>query len=191
EGVPIVAHPDIFRPHFILKPFIREIGLSKDRASIESGGNLILTGDPLSIMDGAASTGEIKERVSFEEEATIELYTIREGLIAKDPLNDEMSLVINLPDGLVIIAGCSHPGIASIVEYAKKVFAVEKVRTVIGGFHLIDAEKSRIQKTVEYLSRRVKAVYTGHCTGTKAKAVFLKEFGESFEELYCGKIIEM
>lgn len=190
EGVPIVAHPDIFRPHFILEPFLREIGLSKDRAAVENGGNLVLTEDPISIMDGAASTGEIKERVSFEEEVTIELYTIRDGSLVKDPLNDEISLVINLSNSLVIIVGCGHPGIASIVEYAKKIFAVQEVKAAIGGFHLIDAEESRIQKTVEYLSKRVQKVYTGHCTGTKAKAVFLKEFGERFEELYCGKIIE-
>lgn len=190
KGVPIVAHPSIFRPHFVLKPFIREIGLSNDKKAIEDKGNLVLIGDPLSIMDGVASTGEIKEKVSFEKEVTIELYTIKDGSFVKDPLNDEMSLAVNLSDGLVIIVGCGHPGIASIVEYTKKIFDIQKVKAAIGGFHLIDADRDRIQKSAEYLNEKVEKIYAGHCTGTKAKAIFIKEFGERFEELHCGKIIE-
>ncbi|MCD6472750.1 MBL fold metallo-hydrolase [Candidatus Aerophobetes bacterium] len=190
EDAPIIAHSSIFRPHFTLRPFIEEIGLSKDRITIENRGNLILTKDPISIMDGVASTGEIKEKVNFEREVTIELYTIKDSLFVKDYLNDEMSLAINLSDGLVVIVGCGHPGIASIAEHAKKTFNVQGVKAVIGGFHLIDADKDRIQKTAEYLNEKVEKIYTGHCTGTKAKAVFLKEFGEKFEELHCGKIIE-
>ena len=68
EDAPIIAHSSIFRPHFTLRPFIEEIGLSKDRITIENRGNLILTKDPISIMDGVASTGEIKEKVKWKQE---------------------------------------------------------------------------------------------------------------------------
>jgi 7,8-dihydropterin-6-yl-methyl-4-(beta-D-ribofuranosyl)aminobenzene 5'-phosphate synthase len=103
-----------------------------------------------------------------------------------------MSLVAKTPEGLVVVSGCSHAGIASIVKHAIRLTGEERVKAVIGGFHLIEAGEERIRKTVEEFQRLgVEEVYTGHCTGLRAEAEFLKAYGERFHKLHAGLVIEL
>jgi 7,8-dihydropterin-6-yl-methyl-4-(beta-D-ribofuranosyl)aminobenzene 5'-phosphate synthase len=47
----------------------------------------------------------------------------------------ELSLAINTPEGIVLIVGCSHPGIEAIVAEAAAINP--RIRFVAGGFHLV------------------------------------------------------
>src|SRR5882672_1637341 len=49
----------------------------------------------------------------------------------------ELSLAVNTPDGMVLVVGCSHPGIEKIVEAAAAINP--KIHLVAGGFHLVVA----------------------------------------------------
>src|SRR5688572_5525681 len=49
----------------------------------------------------------------------------------------ELSMVIETPGGVVVVAGCSHPGIERIVEAARQIDG--QVHMVFGGFHLPNA----------------------------------------------------
>lgn len=53
---------------------------------------------------------------------------ITTGMLA----NIEQSLIIKTSKGLVVIAGCSHPGLENILEVARN---LGKVYAVLGGFH--------------------------------------------------------
>ncbi|WP_297515442.1 MBL fold metallo-hydrolase [Thermococcus sp.] len=189
--VPVIAHPSIFRRHFITRPYLREVGVPFRREEIEELADLYLTADPLLITENVLSTGEITEREGFER-AELEVYTIENGKVVRDELRDDMSLVAKTPEGLVVISGCSHAGIVSIVKHAIRLTGEECVRAVIGGFHLIEAGEERIRKTVEEFQRLgVEEVYTGHCTGLRAEAEFLKAYGERFHKLHSGMVIEL
>ena len=101
-----------------------------------------------------------------------------------------MSLYLSTREGLVIVSSCSHAGIVNIVKQGMRLTGEQKVRAVIGGFHLIDADEERVSLTVKTLRELgVERICTGHCTGLKAEAAFLGSFGERFEELYSGKIM--
>jgi 7,8-dihydropterin-6-yl-methyl-4-(beta-D-ribofuranosyl)aminobenzene 5'-phosphate synthase len=69
----------------------------------------------------------------------------------------ELSLAISTPDGLVIVVGCSHPGIDKIVES----FAVinPRIHLVAGGFHLVTSSDPDIQKIVVVLHDRFQVEY--------------------------------
>ncbi|AJC72505.1 beta-lactamase [Thermococcus guaymasensis DSM 11113] len=189
--VPVIAHPTIFRKHFITKPYLREVGVPFRRGDIEELAELYLTSGPLEIMEGVYSTGEIPNREEFEK-TELEVYTIENGTVVRDELRDDMSLVAKTPKGIVVISGCSHAGIISIVKHAIRLTGDERVRAVIGGFHLIDASEERIRKTVKEFQRLgVKEVYTGHCTGLKAEAALLKAYGENFHKLHSGMVIDI
>ena len=56
----------------------------------------------------------------------------------------ELSLAINTPDEIVLIVGCSHPGIERIVEAASAINP--KIHYVLGGFHLLAAPDDVIAK---------------------------------------------
>ncbi|MCD6467298.1 MAG: MBL fold metallo-hydrolase [Methanomicrobia archaeon] len=188
----IVAHPEIFRSNFVLSPSKRQIGMLEEntRENIEkNGGKLVLASDPFQLMNGVLSTGEIRNRIEFEEEST-EFYTLKNQKVCKDNMSDDMSLIIRLSGGIVVVSGCSHAGIVSITSKARKLTRNSEIKAIIGGFHLIDAEEEKIDRTISELKRmNVQKIFTGHCTGLKAECAFQKVWKDKFEKLYSGKII--
>lgn len=190
KRVPIIAHPMIFRRHFVTRPYLREVGVPFGREEIESLAELYLTADPVEIVEGVYSTGEIREREGFER-ANIGVYTVKDGRIVEDELLDDMSLVAKTSNGPVVISGCSHAGIVGIVKHAIRLTGEKRVKAVIGGFHLIDASEERIKRTVEEFQKLgVEEVYTGHCTGLRAEAAFLQAYGRRFHKLHSGMVID-
>jgi 7,8-dihydropterin-6-yl-methyl-4-(beta-D-ribofuranosyl)aminobenzene 5'-phosphate synthase len=63
----------------------------------------------------------------------------------------------------------------------------------IGGLHLLDSDENNIFESVEeveslareILNRNI-SLYTGHCTGDKAKDILSNVLGENFKEFYSG-----
>lgn len=195
KEIPVVAHEDIFRPHLVMKPQLKHVGVGSNvRREVEKeGGNWILASEPIKLMEGILTTGEIsvEEREPFERNTYKGLYTMREGGLVNDPLLDDTSLIARTPTGLVIISGCSHAGIVSIAKRSVKLTGEKKIRAIIGGFHLISAEQERIVKVISSLKGlEVEKIYTGHCTGLDAECMFRRELGNNFEKLQCGKIME-
>jgi 7,8-dihydropterin-6-yl-methyl-4-(beta-D-ribofuranosyl)aminobenzene 5'-phosphate synthase len=96
----------------------------------------------------------------------------------------ELSLIINTPDGLVIVVGCSHPGIDKIVESAAAFNP--RIHLVAGGLHLVVAPDPDIGAIVHALHDQfhVQYVAPGHCTGEPAFAALKQAFGD--HDLYAG-----
>jgi 7,8-dihydropterin-6-yl-methyl-4-(beta-D-ribofuranosyl)aminobenzene 5'-phosphate synthase len=96
----------------------------------------------------------------------------------------ELSLAINTPDGMVIVVGCSHPGIDRIVEAAGTINP--RIHLIAGGFHLVVASDSDIEEIVTALRERFKVEYIapGHCTGEPAFRALKKAYGDRY--LYAG-----
>jgi 7,8-dihydropterin-6-yl-methyl-4-(beta-D-ribofuranosyl)aminobenzene 5'-phosphate synthase len=96
----------------------------------------------------------------------------------------EVSLVLNTSEGLVIVVGCSHPGIDNIVESAAAINP--RVHFIAGGFHLVVASDQDIDKIVTALHDRFKVEYVapGHCTGEPAFAALKRSFGDHY--IYAG-----
>lgn len=96
----------------------------------------------------------------------------------------ELSVAFRTPDGMVIVVGCSHPGIDKIVESASAINP--RVRFIVGGFHLVAASDPDIEKIVTALHDRFKVEFIapGHCTGEPAFTALKKAFGDHY--LYAG-----
>src|SRR6476659_5995123 len=96
----------------------------------------------------------------------------------------ELSLAVNTSEGLVLVVGCSHPGIEKIVEAAATINP--KIHLVAGGFHLVVASDDVIAKTVAALKDtfKVENIAPGHCTGEPTFAALKKAFGDQY--LYAG-----
>ena len=90
----------------------------------------------------------------------------------------ELSLAINTPEGMVLVVGCSHPGIERIVEAAASINP--KIRLIAGGFHLVVAPDDVVAKTVAALKDtfKVESIAPGHCTGEPMFAAVKKAFGD-------------
>ena len=96
----------------------------------------------------------------------------------------ELSLAIDTPDGVVLVVGCSHPGIDKIVEAVSLIN--KRIHLIAGGFHLLVAKDPEIEKIVLGLhdTWKVEYVAPGHCTGEPTFAALKQTFGEHY--LYAG-----
>jgi len=195
SDVPVIAHPSIFRMHFVTEPHLRHVGIMPDdsKENIEkAGGSLFLTKDPLMLMPGIMTTGEVKRQTEFEE-VGIGLKTIENGRLKDDPMLDDISVVANVKGkGLVIVTGCSHAGIVNIVKQAIELTDCAKIEAIIGGLHLVEASDIRIKRTIEELSKlNVNWICVGHCIGFKAQVELYLTFKEGFSPLHTGMQFEI
>jgi 7,8-dihydropterin-6-yl-methyl-4-(beta-D-ribofuranosyl)aminobenzene 5'-phosphate synthase len=96
----------------------------------------------------------------------------------------ELSLAINTPGGIVLVVGCSHPGIESIVAEAAKINS--HIHFIAGGFHLVAAQDAAIGTTATSLHDVYKVDYIapGHCSGEPAFAAMQQMFGDRY--FYAG-----
>jgi 7,8-dihydropterin-6-yl-methyl-4-(beta-D-ribofuranosyl)aminobenzene 5'-phosphate synthase len=96
----------------------------------------------------------------------------------------ELSLAIDTPDGMVLVVGCSHPGVEKIVEAATAINP--KIFLIAGGFHLVVASDEVIAKAVAALKDtfKIESIAPGHCTGEPTFAALKQAFGDRY--LYAG-----
>ena len=108
----------------------------------------------------------------------------------KGPFSTEQSLVIDSDKGLIVLAGCSHPGIYKIAKTIKEDFN-KNIYALLGGFHL-EVYPAIFVKIIGSLLKRLKIKIIGpsHCTGGKATGVLQKVFKEKFIEFGCGRTFE-
>ncbi len=112
------------------------------------------------------------------------------GIIEGTPV--EQALVIETARGLVVVTGCSHPGIVKMVEAAEKQRGKDSVRLLVGGFHMLKDSPEQIAATVSRLKQlKVEAIMPTHCTGDLAIARFREAFGAKFDATGAGKRIAL
>jgi 7,8-dihydropterin-6-yl-methyl-4-(beta-D-ribofuranosyl)aminobenzene 5'-phosphate synthase len=103
----------------------------------------------------------------------------------------EISLAIDTPDGIVLVVGCSHPGLDKIVSAAA---AINKhIQMVTGGFHYVVAKDAEIEQIVSIVHDTFKVDYVApsHCTGEPAFSAFKKAFGNRYIYAGLGTTIEL
>ncbi len=101
----------------------------------------------------------------------------------------ELSMAIETPRGMVVVAGCSHPGIEKIVEAATKIGP--DVHLVFGGFHLpaaTDLEVARIAAAL-HDTYEVDRIAPGHCTGEPAFYQFKRIWKDRYVYAGVGSVI--
>ena len=96
----------------------------------------------------------------------------------------ELTLALNTPHGLVLVAGCSHPGVEEILSAASAVNS--HVHMLLGGLHLVKTPDAEIERLANALHDkwRIDRIAPGHCTGEPAFAKLKQVFGDSY--LYAG-----
>jgi 7,8-dihydropterin-6-yl-methyl-4-(beta-D-ribofuranosyl)aminobenzene 5'-phosphate synthase len=103
----------------------------------------------------------------------------------------EQSLILDTPAGLVVVTGCSHPGIVNILRRAREVVD-RPIYLVFGGFHLGDKSEAEIKDIIAaFRELKVERCGATHCTGERAIALFKRAFGEDFVSLGTGRVFEV
>lgn len=104
---------------------------------------------------------------------------------------NEVSLAIRTPRGLVVVVGCSHPGVEKILDAATKIDP--RVYSIFGGFHLVDVPDQEVTSMVTRFRDKWKfeRVAAGHCTGEFAFSEFNRIYGAKYDHAAVGAVIEL
>lgn len=110
------------------------------------------------------------------------------GQMINDTFSDEVMVVVNTERGLVVILGCAHPGMKNMVDAAIRRLD-RPLYAILGGTHLVEADETCMQKSLEYLHRDDLAyVGVSHCTGEIAMKRLQQEHNGYFHN-HTGKSI--
>lgn len=103
---------------------------------------------------------------------------------------DEVSMVIKTPKGLVLMVGCSHPGIEKIMETASNI--EPRIYSVFGGLHLVMPDVEVVRVVASLRDRwKLERIAAGHCTGEFAFSEINRVFGERFDHAGVGAVIPL
>jgi 7,8-dihydropterin-6-yl-methyl-4-(beta-D-ribofuranosyl)aminobenzene 5'-phosphate synthase len=101
----------------------------------------------------------------------------------------EQALVLNTKQGLVVMTGCSHPGILEMLKKVKSDFN-KNIYMVFGGFHLMQKSDKDMNEIISEM-KALGVVKCGatHCTGDKQIKMIRAAFGEDYFELGVGNTV--
>ncbi len=167
ELPPVIAHPDVLT--YRHRPFghlsgPKEIGMPIGSREAITTWPAMYSKGPVRIREDILFLGEIPR--PRPELCALVGETETNGLYEADTILDDSALVYITCQGLVIFAGCSHSGIVNIMERAKAVTGISKVRAVYGGLHCKDMTRECLESTRAALeAENLAELYACHCTG--------------------------
>ena len=103
----------------------------------------------------------------------------------------ELSLAIKSPQGVILIVGCSHPGVEHIMREATAIDP--HISILFGGLHQIQAPDSEVERIAAALHDQYKLenIAPGHCTGEPEFAALKKAFGDHYVYAGVGSVVDL
>jgi hypothetical protein len=99
--------------------------------------------------------------------------------------------VLDTSRGLVVLTGCSHPGIVDILRRVKEI-RNSPIHLVFGGFHLMNAPDASIQGLLAAFEELgVERCGATHCTGDRQIELIKARFGDRYVPMGTGRVIEV
>lgn len=90
------------------------------------------------------------------------------GEMVADPFNDEVLVAVDTPRGLIVILGCSHPGMKNMLDAVQSQLN-RPLYALLGGTHLVEADNNCMNSSMSYLDKDdLKVLGVSHCTGQAA-----------------------
>ncbi len=184
----LFLHPESMKKRYSIHSVPRQIGMGIEsveavRAMPKHRCNWV-TG-PLQIAEGVWLSGPIPRMTEFEDTGG-PFFDDSNGQYV-DAIPDDQSLWIETDLGIVVCLGCCHSGVVNTLRYITKVSGRKSVFAVLGGMHLQDSDKSRLDKTVEELRLFGPThIYPCHCTGELAIKKLTERFGSAIKSGYAG-----
>jgi 7,8-dihydropterin-6-yl-methyl-4-(beta-D-ribofuranosyl)aminobenzene 5'-phosphate synthase len=177
-GLPFYANPDLFRERFSRRRAEPEsIGLPLAQEALAARVSLHLDADPQEIHPGVWTTGEIAPRP--EPMGSSPRHHVRDGAgWMPDPYRDDMSLVVEVDSGLLLLCGCCHAGLLNTLSCVQRAFE-RPIVTIAGGTHLTGATLDHLQHVGQVLleMETLQRVYLNHCSGEAAFHALLSALG--------------
>lgn len=189
----VYLHPRTMAPKYSLHPDrpVRNLSMPQEVHSLLQArmDRLHWSTAPMRLGKGIGLTGPILRRHP-EETYSGPFYLDPEGR-EPDPLEDDQALWVATQQGIVLLLGCAHAGVANTLDHLQALTGKTSTLAVVGGFHLAAAPESRIQSTLRALQKaHVKRVAPVHCTGPAATTMLQGAYGDAGQPLRARDSLE-
>lgn len=198
----VYAHPHAFLPRFREDRTgkRRKHGVPEGEGAEEieqAGGEIVLSKDPVELLPGVWTTGQIPRATAFERELPPDKgrrdLILVDGEEVEDRILDDQALWMNVHDfGPLVITGCAHAGPVNTILHVQELGGFKEVRGLIGGTHLVGRSDGYVQQTIRELRRvGLKMMSPCHCTGFKAMTKLWHAFPRQFVLNFSGRTIDV
>jgi 7,8-dihydropterin-6-yl-methyl-4-(beta-D-ribofuranosyl)aminobenzene 5'-phosphate synthase len=179
--VHVYCHPGAKTPRYsIHNGNVRQIGMPETtRMAIERllPARLHWITQAEELAPGIGITGPVPRLTAYEDVGG-PFYTDRDGE-SRDPIEDDLALWFRTELGLVVIVGCCHSGLINTLRHAQRLSGTATIRAVIGGFHLIESNWGRVERTIAALSElEPDLIVPCHCTGDRVAEQLRQALGD-------------
>ena len=186
----VYAHQSLFRPRYSSrqgKPV--QIGLSNREQILRQRADLHLSAEPQRLAESIWTTGTITPR-PYPQGASARHAMRVGGQMLPDDYADDMSLVIRLGSGIIVVCGCCHAGLRNTLGVVRERFEAP-IMAILGGTHLVHADQEELKALSALLQKENgPALYLNHCTGEKALWYLQQVFGDRVTPCPAGKVVE-
>ncbi len=193
----VYAHPDIFlekiavvekKEHSVEK----YVGIPERRDVYEArGARFVFNRTFTEIAADMYLTGEIPRRTSFEKQDR-RLMIKKDGRLVQDYVNDDQSLVIKTPVGLIVVLGCAHSGVVNTLNHVKAHMPGLEIYMVVGGTHVGFLTEAQVRSTIDALHAfSIQKIGASHCTGLGPAMKLKQAFGDRFFFANAGSMFEI
>jgi 7,8-dihydropterin-6-yl-methyl-4-(beta-D-ribofuranosyl)aminobenzene 5'-phosphate synthase len=160
--------------------------ISPDRLS--SFGDVVGTCESVYLTERVLFLGEIPSIHPFDQRKEYGTLFTPDGPVP-DYIPDDSAIAMKTAEGLVIITGCAHAGICSVIRRAQVITGEDRIRDVIGGYHLYQSSPNTITHIASFLKNlNPVELHPCHCTGQLAKQAFSELL--SLDETGVGTVLE-
>ncbi|MDO4492468.1 MAG: MBL fold metallo-hydrolase [Clostridia bacterium] len=172
QPVTLVAHPAVFARR---RCDGLEVGSPIGPEELGENTRTVLRKEPIWLTERICFLGEIPRGYPFECGRSVG-ERFADGAAVPDDLPDDTALALRTEEGLFLLTGCAHAGVANTLRYALEVTGERRVAAVMGGMHLFETDDDFRSCMRELKRLGTERLIPCHCTSLAVKAAMTAEF---------------
>ena len=161
-----------------------------NKNSLENLGiKFIIHKNPTQLISGLWTTGQVPRKYEEKNWSDLGKMIDSKGNIVEDVVPEDQSLFFDTENGIVLISGCGHAGLANTLDYVQKIIPGRPIYKIIGGFHLLKLSNDKLEWTAGKMREAgVKYFVGAHCTGLNSTYSIRHFLGLTSESALVGSV---
>ena len=145
--------------------------------------------NPTQLVPGVWTTGQVPRKYDEKNWSGVSKMIDSKGNVVEDVIPEDQSLFFDTENGIVLISGCSHAGLANILDYVQKIIPGRPIYKIIGGFHLLKLSNDKLEWTAGKMREAGVNYFVGaHCTGLNSTYSIRNFLGLTSERALVGSV---
>ena len=145
--------------------------------------------NPTQLLPGLWTTGQVPRKYDEKNWSGVSKMIDINGNIVEDIIPEDQSLFFDTENGIVLISGCGHAGLANTLDYVQKIIPGRPIYKIIGGFHLLKLNNDKLEWTAKKMREAGVNYFVGaHCTGLNSTYSIRNFLGLTSESALVGSV---